>query len=98
MLTKLLNFNSIFSGKSLELLHEHYEAHEAGITCMALIVDQENDQDYAILLTGSFDRTVKVWSTDGQLRHKIEPKFISKISSISYTPRTHTVWIAQVSF
>ena len=76
-------------------MHENPEAHEAGITCMALIVDQENN---AMLLTGSFDRCVKVWSTDGQLRRKIDVTFVSKISSICYSPRTRTVWIAQVTY
>ena len=82
-----------FSGKSLDLLHENKDAHESANTCMALIVDQENN---AMLLTGSFDRCVKIWSTDGQLRRKIDANFVSKISSICYSPRTRTIWIAQV--
>jgi len=78
--------------KSLDLLHENPAAHNAGITCMCLIVDQEFN---AMLLTGSFDRCVKVWSTDGQLRRKIDANFVSKITSICYSPKTKTVWIAQ---
>lgn len=41
---------TFFSGtKSLDLLHENPAAHNAGITCMCLIVDQEFN---AMLLTG----------------------------------------------
>ena len=49
------------------------------------------------LITGSFDRTVKIWSQDGQLRHRLETIFFNTITSLCYIPRAKVVWIASAS-
>lgn len=77
--------------KGLDLIHKISHAHEAGITCMALVKDNENN---TWLLTGSFDRSVKVWSQDGKLRHELETIFLHTITSLCYVPRAKTVWVA----
>ena len=49
-MSSYLMFELFLSGtKSLDLLHENPAAHNAGITCMCLIVDQKFN---AMLLTG----------------------------------------------
>nr|XP_039255644.1 uncharacterized protein LOC120332461 [Styela clava]XP_039255645.1 uncharacterized protein LOC120332461 [Styela clava]XP_039255646.1 uncharacterized protein LOC120332461 [Styela clava] len=77
--------------KGLDLIHRISRAHEAGITCMSLVKDNENN---TWLLTGSFDRTVKVWSQDGKLRHELETIFLHTITSLCYVSRAKTVWVA----
>ena len=44
-------------------------------------------------MTGSFDKTVKIWSPDGKLVHKLEG-FLATISGICYVPRNKTIWAA----
>ena len=46
------------------------------------------------LLTGSFDRSVKIWSQDGKLRQRLETIFLHTITSLCYVPRVKTVWVA----
>ncbi|XP_078482123.1 uncharacterized protein LOC100175309 [Ciona intestinalis] len=77
--------------KGLDLIHTTSRAHEAGINSMILVKDNENN---TWLITGSFDRSVKVWSQDGQLRHRLETVFLNTISSLCYIPRAKVVWIA----
>ena len=45
------------------------------------------------ILTGSFDKTVKIWTADGKPIHKLD-NFISTVSGICYVPRSKTVWVA----
>jgi len=45
------------------------------------------------ILTGSFDKSVKIWTADGKLVHKLD-NFISTVSGICYVPRNKTVWVA----
>lgn len=45
------------------------------------------------LMTGSFDKTVKIWSIDGKFTHKLD-NFLATISGICYVPRNKTVWVA----
>ncbi|CAK8695799.1 unnamed protein product [Clavelina lepadiformis] len=80
--------------KGLDLIHCNSRAHEAGINCMILVKDNENN---TWLITGSFDRTVKIWSQDGQLRHRLETIFFNTITSLCYIPRAKVVWIASAS-
>ncbi|CAI9733604.1 WD repeat-containing alr3466-like [Octopus vulgaris] len=44
------------------------------------------------IVTGSFDKTVKIWSIDGNQVHKID-NFLAPISSICYCPRDRTIWV-----
>ncbi|CAG5133976.1 unnamed protein product, partial [Candidula unifasciata] len=64
--------------------------HDAGIACMVLAKHNENN---IWLLTGSFDKTLKIWSLDGKLIHKLDV-FLDTVSGISYIPRIRTVWAA----
>ena len=44
-------------------------------------------------MTGSFDKTVKIWSVDGKFIVKLD-NFLSTVSGICYVPRNKTVWVA----
>ena len=48
---------------------------------------------YFRILTGSFDKTVKIWTADGKPIHKLD-NFISTVSGICYVVRSKTVWVA----
>ena len=45
------------------------------------------------IITGGFDKTVKIWSVDGKLIHRLEG-FLNTISGVCYVPRNKTVWVA----
>jgi len=45
------------------------KAHDAGITCLCLARDNDNN---SWILTGGFDKVVKVWTPDGQTVHKFD--------------------------
>ena len=49
------------------------------------------------LLTGSFDKSLKIWSIDGKLIHKLDT-FLSTVSGICYVPRNKTIWAAGGTF
>ena len=71
-------------------------AHTAGITTLLKIVDNDNN---VFLMTGSYDNTVKVWSTDGKCRHAIDtgavaPDFAAATTAIAWNSKTRTAWIA----
>ncbi len=44
-------------------------------------------------MTGSFDKTVKIWSPDGQLVHRLE-NFLATVTGICYVPKNKTIWAA----
>ncbi|KAL3866299.1 hypothetical protein ACJMK2_043606 [Sinanodonta woodiana] len=75
---------------SLEPLFENNTVHEAGISCLLLAKDSENN---TWILTGSFDKSVKIWSADGKNVYTLD-KFLSTVSGICYVPRNKTVWVA----
>jgi len=77
------------SDKSLNKHTVVRQAHAAAITCMTVIRDSESNTWW--LLTGSFDRCVKVWTQDVQLIHKIEG-LGGTVTSICYIPRTRVLW------
>ncbi|MBN3297339.1 CWF17 factor, partial [Amia calva] len=63
-------------------------AHEAGITTLLLLKQRENTR----LLTGSFDKTVCVWSQDGQLIQRLS--FSGVITGLCYASCVGLVWVA----
>ncbi|CAF0968850.1 unnamed protein product [Adineta ricciae] len=66
-------------------------AHTAGITC---IIAQKNPIDNSEwLMTGSFDKTAKVWSLDGKLLYKFND-FTHAVTGLTFVSVTKTVWIA----
>ncbi|KAJ3124143.1 hypothetical protein HK098_001370 [Nowakowskiella sp. JEL0407] len=65
-----------------------YNAHDAAISCMVYGKDADNSW----LITGSFDRTVKLWSLDGNLLQKFDG-FSDTITSLCYVVPTQTLWI-----
>ncbi|KAK3098170.1 hypothetical protein FSP39_016842 [Pinctada imbricata] len=75
---------------SLEPIFQVNQAHDAGICCMLLEKDNENNQ---WIMTGSFDKTVKIWSIDGKFIVKLD-NFLSTVTGICYVPRNKTVWVA----
>eukprot|EP00057_Strongylocentrotus_purpuratus_P012638 XP_011667112.1 PREDICTED: uncharacterized protein LOC100891227 [Strongylocentrotus purpuratus] len=66
------------------------KAHEAGISCLVLIRDSENN---TWLVTGSFDKVVKIWSQDGKLTHRLDG-FLGTINDLCYVPKNKTLWIS----
>lgn len=57
--------------KKVRILKTVEQAHEAGISCMA----HGRSVDNLYIITGSFDRTVKIWDEKGGLLHKLD-KFV----------------------
>ena len=45
------------------------------------------------IVTGSFDKTVKIWSPDGKLVHRLD-NFLSTVTGICYVPKNKTIWAA----
>lgn len=84
-------YDTTFGKAGLSLIYRNNYAHEAGITCMIMIRDNDNNK---WLLTGSFDQSVKVWSQDGKLRQSVSSCFYDTITSICYLPRARLAWIA----
>ncbi|KAI8611101.1 WD40-repeat-containing domain protein [Chytriomyces sp. MP71] len=63
-------------------------AHDAAVSCMVFGKDADNSW----LITGSFDRIVKLWSLDGSLLQRFDG-FSDTITSICYVLPTQTLWI-----
>ncbi|XP_040200393.1 uncharacterized WD repeat-containing protein alr2800-like [Rana temporaria] len=72
----------------LRAVHCNSRAHDAGITHLLLIRDRECTR----FLTGSFDRTVGVWSQDGQLIQRLR-QFSGEITGMCYMASVKAVWI-----
>ncbi|OAJ36383.1 hypothetical protein BDEG_20563 [Batrachochytrium dendrobatidis JEL423] len=64
------------------------EAHDAAISCMIFGKDADNSW----LITGSFDRVVKLWSLDGNLMQRFDG-FSDTITSLCYVVPTQTLWV-----
>ena len=45
------------------------------------------------VVTGSFDKTAKIWSPDGSLVHTLKG-FLSTVTGTCYVPRDKTIWAA----
>ncbi|KAL5004688.1 hypothetical protein ScPMuIL_018144 [Solemya velum] len=88
---KLIIYDSSYTGSNqLVPVYINPQAHDAGICCLLLARDNENN---TWILTGSFDKTVKIWSLDGKPVHKLD-NFFNTVSGICYVPRNKTVWVA----
>ncbi|ELT89388.1 hypothetical protein CAPTEDRAFT_187404 [Capitella teleta] len=88
---KLIIYDSSYTGdETMVPIVKNNNAHDAGISCLLLVKDNENN---TWVVTGSFDKVVKIWSTDGKMVHKLEG-FQSTISGICYVPRNKTIWAA----
>lgn len=87
---KLVIYDSSFTGdNSLDPIYNNI-IHDAGITCLVVTRDNENN---TWILTGSFDKTLKIWSMDGKLVHRLD-NFLGTVSGCCYVPRNKTVWVA----
>jgi len=64
-------------------------AHDAGITSM--LVEKDNIENNTWVVTGSFDKTLKIWTSDGKITQKLDG-FISSVTSICYLPKNKTIW------
>jgi len=70
-------------------------AHDAGITC--LIAQKNAIDNNEWLMTGSFDKTAKVWSLDGKLIFKFVD-FTQPVTGLTYVHATKTVWIGKKKY
>ncbi|CAH8448057.1 unnamed protein product [Schistosoma bovis] len=69
-------------------------AHDGIISCL---VKAHNVYDHQkLVISGSFDRHVKIWNDEGQLMHVIE-NFSNVIISIAHIPTTDTFWVTSGS-
>ncbi|XP_048588846.1 probable U3 small nucleolar RNA-associated protein 13 isoform X2 [Nematostella vectensis] len=90
---RLIVYDSAFSyhGKNtLAVVSRVNKAHDAGIICMCLARDSDNN---TWIFTGGFDKVVKVWSQDGQCMHKFDG-FSSAVTGVCYVKPIKTIWIA----
>ncbi|KAI8837830.1 WD40-repeat-containing domain protein [Chytridium lagenaria] len=76
----------------LRMSHCITNAHDAAISCMVFGKDADNSW----LITGSFDRVVKLWSLDGNLLQRFDG-FSDTITSVCYVLPTQTLWITASS-
>ncbi|XP_038651245.1 uncharacterized protein LOC119965065 [Scyliorhinus canicula] len=84
----IYNTSSYPNSKTLQVVNCNHNAHDAGITNLMIVREYESTR----LMTGSFDKSVKVWSQDGQLIMKL-PHFARFISSLCFVPCVNSVWI-----
>lgn len=88
---KLIIYDTSYTGeKRMSPVVTTPTAHEAGIICLLLVKDNENNM---WVVTSSFDKTVRIWSMDGKLVHKLDG-FSSTVTGICYMPRNKVVWAA----
>eukprot|EP00002_Diphylleia_rotans_P004477 TRINITY_DN1330_c0_g2_i4.p1 TRINITY_DN1330_c0_g2~~TRINITY_DN1330_c0_g2_i4.p1 ORF type:complete len:685 (+),score=88.24 TRINITY_DN1330_c0_g2_i4:129-2183(+) len=71
--------------ESLRKVIHMENCHMAGISTLVM------DTDNSWIITGSFDRTVRLWSQDCKLLHKFDG-FEDTISGLCYIPITRTLW------
>lgn len=90
---RFIVYDSTFSykgNKSLSVVTKVNKAHDAGIICMCLARDSDNN---TWVLSGAFDKVVKVWSQDGQVMHKFDG-FSSAVTGVCYVKPIKTIWVA----
>jgi WD40 repeat protein len=88
---KLIIYDCPFGG-SPTVSKKLERAHDAGITC--LIAQKNAAENDEWLMTGSFDKTAKVWSLDGKLIFKFSD-FTQPVTGLTYVEATRTVWIGK---
>ncbi|ORX42833.1 WD40 repeat-like protein [Piromyces finnis] len=87
---KIVIYDTPHHGKiKLKVIHTVHNAHEAAISCM--IYGKNSDNSW--IITGSFDRTVKLWSLDGNLLQNFDG-FNNTITSVCHVPPTQTLWLS----
>jgi WD40 repeat protein len=86
---KLIIYESLPHWLKVHVVTTINDAHEAGITCMTYAKDAEN----AWIITGSFDRTIKLWSTDGNCLQRFDG-FLDTVTGIAYVPPTQILWVS----
>jgi WD40 repeat protein len=64
-------------------------AHDAGISC--LLVEKDSIENNTWIVTGSFDKTVKVWTSDGKIIYRFDG-FVTSVTGICYVPKLKTIW------
>ncbi|OAF71972.1 hypothetical protein A3Q56_00263 [Intoshia linei] len=64
-------------------------AHTAGISALLGFIDEDKNN---WLVTGSFDKYVKLWSFEGNLIHKFDG-FPTPITGICYSIATRIIWV-----
>ncbi|KAM7432677.1 hypothetical protein ABFA07_016944 [Porites harrisoni] len=90
---RFIVYDSTFSykgNKSLSVVTKVPKAHDAGIICMCLARDSDNN---TWVLSGAFDKVVKVWSQDGQVMHKFDG-FSTAVTGVCYVKPIKTIWVA----
>ena len=63
-------------------------AHEAGISCLS--VEKDLSENTIWIFTGSFDKSLKVWTGDGKIVHKFDG-FLGGVTGLSYLPKNKTI-------
>ncbi|XP_039630576.1 vegetative incompatibility protein HET-E-1-like [Polypterus senegalus] len=84
----IFHTSSYSKGKNLVVVNCNSSAHDAGITTLIMVKEKESTR----FLTGSFDKTVHVWSQDGQVIQKLT--FSGVINGLCYIPCVNLVWIS----
>ncbi|KAL8618662.1 hypothetical protein ACOMHN_048838 [Nucella lapillus] len=85
---RLIIYDSSIRKKRLDVL-SCQKVHTAGITCLHIA----NDHDNTWVLTGSFDKSLRIWSLDGSLLQTLD-NFPATVTGVIYPPRNKVIWVA----
>ena len=83
----------------IEYYHRFWNIYSYRINCFVSFFFLFNTKlkpvcvSFGRILTGSFDKTVKIWSIDGKLVHKLD-NFISSVTGVCFVPLNTTIWVA----
>ncbi|KAL7748482.1 SCF-dependent proteasomal ubiquitin-dependent protein catabolic process [Sorochytrium milnesiophthora] len=86
---KLVIYDSLPHALKMQVVKRIYNAHDAAISYMSYGKDADN----AWIITGSFDRVVKMWSLDGHCLQRFDG-FSAPVSGLCYISPTQTLWVA----
>ena len=82
-------YDCSFTGKqSAVKFYKNARAHDAGISCLSVEKDVAENQIW--IFTGSFDKSLKLWTGDGKLIHRFEG-FLTGVTGICYIPKNKTM-------
>jgi WD40 repeat protein len=85
----LVIYDNVFSGKESAIkCFKNSRAHDAGIACIA--IEKDSIENNIWIFTGSFDKTLKVWTGDGKFVHRFDG-FISCVTGVCYLPKMKIV-------